>query len=848
MFKKLGHWTAHHRRIIILMWITLAVALPLTAPSLDDVSTSDQRDFLPTDAPFAKAEHLYQDLFPENFSPSSGMIVIDSGTSDGFQPGTEAWTFADSLTTWLASTESPDNILEVNSPTQDPTLAERLIDADSRYALVAFGLSTPSMSQETRDTIATLDHWLDEQVPNTLKVYHTGEAKIDIEGDQLMIDTIDQTLVITIILVIVFLLLIYRSPVSPLIPLFSVTVALFVTTGLLGLLADAGVLKVMTMTQPLLIVVMYGAGTDYCLFLISRFREEMSTAGSVEKATQDTVHRVGETITSSASTVFVGFMAMAFSEMGLFKNSGPTLAVGIVVGLLAGLTLTPALLALLGERAFWPSRARHRSSGRWYEFTSRQSSSHPLLTILLIAAIMLPFSAYGLSRDVTYNFLDDYPKDMESLKGYHLLEDHFGNGLLFPVTVVVANDASETQAADITRLTQQIAAIDGVSDVMSLNNPLGLHTDNYQNMLRVETQLQMALGMFANSAQETGASEQTAQIAGGWSAYLAQLAVRFPAWTDAIADLQTILGNDDVADVVAHQDELVALTNALTEQAVQTEDAYLMLSDAGPLFEPFAPMQASYLSPDGGAFQMNVLLTQGPGDEQSFHAVEQIRQILKQYGDKNQVGVSGFAAILFDIRETVDADLIRAFAFVLIGIFLVLLVMLRSIVAPLYLICTVLLSYTFSLGITNLVFKVFFGTEHLMWAVEFFMFVFLVALGIDYSIFLFGRIKEEVANHGPREGVHIAVATTGMIITSAGLILAGTFGGLIAGEIKFLAQIGFAVAFGVLVDTFVVRTILDPALAALFGRWTWWPGGVPKMRQVRPSTSAASSPASPGDR
>ena len=117
----------------------------------------------------------------------------------------------------------------------------------------------------------------------------------------------------------------------------------------------------------------------------------------------------------------------------------------------------------------------------------------------------------------------------------------------------------------------------------------------------------------------------------------------------------------------------------------------------------------------------------------------------------------------------------------------------------------------------------------------------LVALGIDYSIFLFGRIKEEVGYHGVREGVHMAVATTGMIITSAGLILAGTFAGLMAGEIKFLAQVGFAVAFGVLVDTFVVRTILDPALAALFGRWTWWPGGVPKSQR---SDDVASAPAS----
>src|SRR5690606_26940103 len=154
----------------------------------------------------------------------------------------------------------------------------------------------------------------------------------------------DRTLIITVALVIVFLLVIYRSPVSPLIPLFAVTMAFLVTVGLLGVLGDAGVLTVISQMNAFVIIVMYGAGTDYCLFLINRFREEMAATHDITVATQETVHRVGETISSSAATVFVGFMGMAFAELKAFANTGPMLAVGIVVGLLAGLTLTPALL------------------------------------------------------------------------------------------------------------------------------------------------------------------------------------------------------------------------------------------------------------------------------------------------------------------------------------------------------------------------------------------------------------------------------------------------------------------------------------------------------------------------
>jgi len=205
-----------------------------------------------------------------------------------------------------------------------------------------------------------------------------------------------------------------------------------------------------------------------------------------------------------------------------------------------------------------------------------------------------------------------------------------------------------------------------------------------------------------------------------------------------------------------------------------------------------------------------------------------IRQILKDYQGPGEAIVNGGAAVNTDIRDTMSRDLPRSIGFVLLGIFVVLLLMLHSVVAPLYLISTVVLSFTFTLGVTNLAFKLIWGADALTWYVPFFAFVFLVALGIDYSIFLFGRIKEEVGRHGIREGVHVAVATTGAIITSAGVILSGTFAAAMTGEVLGLVQLGFAVAFGVLIDTFVVRTVLDPALATLFGRWTWWPGGVPK--------------------
>jgi len=235
------------------------------------------------------------------------------------------------------------------------------------------------------------------------------------------------------------------------------------------------------------------------------------------------------------------------------------------------------------------------------------------------------------------------------------------------------------------------------------------------------------------------------------------------------------------------------------------------------------------------------------GDTQSYaamDAVNDIRAILEDYRGEGEAVVYGATAINTDIRDTMDRDLVRAIAYVMVGIFVVLLIMLRSVIAPLYLIATVVLSFLFTLGLTNLVFqRLWLQVEGLTWYVPFFVFVFLVALGVDYSIFLIGRIKEEIPRHGVREGVHTAVAATGAIITSAGLILAGTFGALMVGEVAGLIELGFAVAVGVLIDTFVVRTMLVPAITTALGHWAWWPGALSR----RASKQEPEPVRSPGD-
>jgi RND superfamily putative drug exporter len=833
MFQRLGQFVARYRVFVIIAWVALAAGLNLLAPSLDEVSSSDQKDFLPEDAPFVHAQEVLERAFPEQSAASSSVVVVDAGP-DGDVRAPAAWAFIEELEAWLGSDEAPYNISQVAGPAGAPELADRLISASGRVALVGVGMSSGMDLKPTDDAVRAIDGWLEEHTPDGLGVYQSGEAALNTQAEESAFATMDRTLWITLVLVVVAVLAIYRSPVSPLIPLFAVTMALLVTLAVAGLLAQAGVIAVLTEVQTLLVAVMYGAGTDYCLFLISRFREEMDSDLGTREATRRTVQVVGETISSSAGTVFVGFMALVFAEMGMFKSAGPMLAIGIAVSLLAGLTLVPALLAVLGNKAFWPAKARHRSSGRWYEATSKLVSARPLLAILVIVAAMAPLSVYGFSRDLNYDLLAELPKEIPSVKGYHLLREQMGSGVLFPLTVVVTGGDPATMARDIVELTEDLHAIEGVTDVRGLHTPLGYGDGRINGLLRVDGQLKLLLAMGDGQDSTLPDPAKVQTTIHGMRRYMEALVLRFPnlAGDDDLLTVQEIL-DAGLLGLVARQNDLLAAVGGLVERFSAMDDAYwIPPMDEEDLLAELRLLYEEYVSADGAAFRLEVILDDAIG-ESGFDTVRDIRAALRPYQGKGEAVVSGFTVVYADIRDIMNRDLYRAFGFVLAGVFLVLLVMLRSVVAPVYLIATVLLSFTCTLGLTSIFFDLVMGVERLSWLLPMFMFVFLVALGIDYSIFLFGRIKEEVASHGVREGVHVAVARTGAIITSAGIILAGTFAGMMAGEIAFLTQLGFAVAVGVLIDTFVVRTVLDPALAALFGRWTWWPGGVPRPQGHR---------------
>ncbi len=868
MFELIGRFAARYRWPIIIGWIALAALVTLIAPPLEQVASSNTSDFLPAGAPFMRAYILAHQHFPDQDMGGSAVIAVEVPEGSSVRQG-PAWDYIVSLTDWLMTLDGPAGIRGVTSPAQNiPLLTDSLIAPDNRLAIMMVSFETGVLEKETRDLLERIRaHMATLDTPG-FEVYLTGNSPIFSGYATGALESVDRTLGVTIVLVVLLLLLVYRSPVSPLLPLLTVTIAYLISRGIVGWLG-ANVLTITIYANVMMIVVLFGAGTDYCLFLISRFREEMADDGQAAEATVHTVHRVGETIASSAGTVIVGFVAMIFAEMGLFNTTGPALAISVVIMLLAGLTLTPALLATLGARAFWPGKAHHRGDSRLYEWISLRVSEHPVQAILLIAAVLGPLALYATGQQTTYNMLSDLSAANEARRGFDALERHMGGGSIQPLTVILTGLEPDSALAEIDRWTQTLLALDGVADVRSLSAPLGRSSGLLTNITRVSAQFGAAAQMLAGAGEgglpADTLTPQNVQLALSLLPAVAEYLDAVEALAPALADnadmqglretlarlpLAAFTGQID-SSLAALQGHLAALAASpdlegvyyLPEELPEALSAALAGIETGTETQGLlTSFLGRYLSADRTATRMEIIPQDNPYGDRVTALVHTLRNTLPG----GEAAVSGVPVVTTDLRDTMERDMLRSFSLVLLGILIVLVILLRALVSPLYLILTILLSYGATMGITRLFSNLVFGVDALTWWVPFFMFSMLIALGMDYNIFLMGRVKEEAARHGMREGVHRAVAATGPIITSAGLIMAGTFAAMLAGTVTGLKQLGFAVAVGVLLDTFVIRTALVPAIAVLLDRWNWWPGKAPRV----PAASKAEASHAPigGDR
>nr|WP_198541268.1 MMPL family transporter [Parafrankia soli] len=573
-----------------------------------------------------------------------------------------------------------------------------------------------------------------KDVPDGLTVHSAGPGGLLVAFIEAF-EGIDGVLLLAAgLVVIVILLVVYRSPVLWFFPLFSSVLALGVSVLIIYPLAKHDVLTLNGQSQGILFVLVIGAGTDYALLLVSRYREELHTHASRVEAMITAWRGAAPAIAASAVTVVLGLLCLYLGELNSNKSLGPVTAIGIACTALVMLTFLPVFLVLCGRWVFWPriphfdQQADLASHGVWARFAGglvrrpRMAWVSTAIVLLACAGAMTTLKVDGLSTT------DSFTNDPDAILGQEIFDAHFSQGAGAPAVII----------ANVDRKDEVIAAAEKVP---------GVSTD-----------------------------------------------------PGAVC---------------------VQIDYAKVARAIATGSPQLRPGADGCL--P-ASLQVSEVD---GRIAVEATITHRYDTPEAYDTVKALRAALHPIAGADAL-VGGQSAINYDTQQASAHDRNLIVPIVLVVILIVLGVLLRALVAPLLLIATVVLSFAATLGVSALVFNHVFGFANADPGFPLFAFVFLVALGIDYNIFLMTRVREETLEHGTRSGIVRGLSVTGGVITSAGVVLAATFAVLGVLPLVFLAEVGFAVAFGVLMDTIVVRSILVPALSYDIGKKIWWPSKLAK--------------------
>ncbi|HEU5469684.1 MAG TPA: MMPL family transporter [Actinophytocola sp.] len=681
VFRRRAHWLLP--ALVAVAWLVLGGIGGPFAGKLSEVAVNDSAAFLPESAEATEVAALQRRFDTERTVPAIVVAERPGGLTDD-----DRRYLADRATRITAGQPIPPVASE------DGAALGLIVPIDDRT--------------EVSEAVTDIREVLAEGRPDGLTVLVTGPAAQVADLSEAFGGIDGLLLVVAGSVVALILVLVYRSPVLPVVVMASAAFALGLASLAIYLLADRGVIDLNGQSQGILFILVVGAATDYALLLVSRYREELRTTDDRLAAMRTAWRATIEPIAASAGTVILAVLCLLFSDLNSNKSLGPVAAIGIAAALLASTTFLPAVLALLGRSAFWPQRPRPgtndpHGTGIWAR-VARVISARPRVVWLVTALVLLGAAAFVPQLRASGTAQSDiFLTPVDSVAGQQVLSRHFPSGAGTPTVIIAQADRIDEVAA--------AARVDGVA----------------------ETRVTVA-------------------------------ADGSPRQVDGLSRVDAVL--TDPADSAAATATVARIRTAV------------------------------HAVPDASA------------------------------------KVGGPTAILLDTQTTSERDRTVIIPIVLLVVFAVLALLLRALLAPVLLVATVVLSYAATLGVSALVFNHILGFPGADPVVPLFGFVFLVALGIDYNIFLMTRVREEAKTHGTREGTLRGLTITGGVITSAGLVLAATFAALAVLPILFLAQLAFIVAFGVILDTLVVRSLLVPALTVDIGRHVWWPS-----RLSRPATS-----------
>lgn len=718
-----GKWVAGNRSkwITILVWIVLALVLNLTLPAVGERENNNAEN-LADDKASVQAERLAAQEFPNNTGvPALIVWHREGGLQD--EDLTNLQQLTEELTSEPVANQSQVVPLhELPPPALDAQLSE------DRSTIIL-----PVFFDEAADA-AALEEGIKQLEVKAEELYGESPFEADINGDELSARvtgpvgiSIDATglfedadvslLIATVLIVLILLLLIYRSPILAIIPLIGVGFAYLVISPLLGILADQGIITVDSQSVSIMLVLLFGAGTDYCLFIISRFRQLLWQESDKKKALFRAIMNSSGAIAMSGLTVVISLFSLLIAEYGAYQRFAVPFSLSILIMLIASLTLIPALLAIFGRVSFYPFVPRTpelaadhaKKKGKPAPAPRKQKESkignivttRPWTVIISAVVLLSVFAAFAPQVKYTYDLLSSFPEDVPSREGFKIIGEQFSEGELAPVKIMVD---TKGEAVD---LPDRLAELD-----------------------------------YVNVVSEPQQGAENSQIAG----YDVELTI-----------------NPYSMEAMQHIPDLRA--------------------------EAEASLAAAGIS-----------------------------------NPENNVWISGQTAMQYDSEVTSNRDSDVIIPVVIGLISLLLLFYLRSIVATIYLMATVILSYFSALGLGWIIIHYGLGADAIQGAIPLYAFVFLIALGQDYNIFMVSSIWQKRKQMPLKQAIKEGVGETSSVITSAGLILAGTFAVLTTLPIQVLVQFGIITAIGVMLDTFIVRPLIVPSITTVLGKWAFWPG------------------------
>jgi putative drug exporter of the RND superfamily len=780
IFRAIGKFAVKFRWVVLIVWIAAAAVIPKALPSLASVTQGNNSAFLPASAPSQHATNL---AAPLGISLAVTPVPVVAAVSTG------SFTAADRA--WLATLTT--DLHKVATVTQVRELSESAVPGPNGVSGQAAQIQVLSnVSQGDQGAMTDLVKNLRSSItaagpPAGMQVHLAGQLAVNVDQQNQSGNTGNEVQGAAFVFILILLFLIFRSLLAPFITVIPALLSVTIAGPIIGELGNHG-LKVSSLSQLLLIVLVLGAGTDYGLFLVFRVRENMRNGQANHDAVVNALTKVGESITFSALTVIAALLSLLAATFQIYSQLGIPLAIGIGVMLLAGLTLLPALLAIFGRAAFWPSKPKAgvSSTGLWGKIAGRvvrRPAAALLVGVIVFGALSVAVTAYQSSG---FGGTISAPAGTDSAAGTNLMNKYFPasaanpTNLVYKLSTPAWNDAAAIAAA--TAQLQKDPVFTGVTGPLNPIGATGFTAAEY-------TQLHGLLG----------------------SGVLPNTAPPLPA---------------------------AAAAAGIT--ATQWSQAYQLYRAT-----------SQFVSADGKTIQFETSLKAGdPSTTAALNAVPAVRtaaQSVVPTLHATDSGVTGEAPALYDISSISNSDLAHVIPIAIIVIGVLLALVMRSLVAPLYLIASVAISYFAALGFAVLIFIELGGSGGITFILPFLLFIFLLALGEDYNILVMTRIREEAHRLPLREAVSRAVGVTGTTVTSAGLVLAGTFavfavvGGRGAGGSQ-IVDVGVGLAIGVIMDTFVVRTVLVPCTVVLLGRWNWWPSKI-EVTQSPEATDAVGASA-----